>query len=297
MTEISELYDFPMGYRGLVLNNHRNTDGTLKVGPDEADNIRVSAFDYSRLQLRDQREAFHLVSGGDLGVGTEAFRYLSLAGMLRGTTPGKLEDRIAAFLQAFDIEEAQIDAPTTEGCSPLDFYCPTEIVGYAPVQHEQFLCRPAAYPIVPERRSQGLQSSFATELVCADPRRYRVDATTKTLDGSNGFSQVCPNWTVLVGKATPPLVTITMSAAGATNFTLSNGVTSLVLNLSSLAAGNVVTIDMARATIKVGALYRADLRTSAVDTFFSIPRGGATVVATNTAGVTSVGLAYHEARG
>ncbi len=289
-----QIEDFPQAYRGLTLNGHRTATG----GFDKTvtDFIRVSRFDFSRLQVRDQRIARELGTGGDLGDAAETFRYLSVAGMIVGSSGEKLHDLVSRVFQTFDIEEAQLASPATRGLAAYTFTSPTELAGYTPYQVEKFLCRPVGYPAIFERQSEGLSRPFAVELVAEDPRRYRNTATQKTLNAGNGFSIACPNWDGNMGRQSFPLVTITMSGAGAAAFTLSDGTTSLVLNLTTMVNLDVVTVDMISGVIKKNGAYAAGLRTSAVDTFFGLARGGVTVTATNTGGVTSVVLDYNEAR-
>jgi len=289
-----QIEDFPQGYRGLTLNGHRTAAGAFDK--TVVDYIRVSRFDFSRLQVRDQRAARELGTGGDLGDAADVFRYISASGMIVGSTGEKLADKVSELFQIFDVEEAQLASPATRGLTAFTFTCPTEIATYTPYQVERFMVRPAGYPAVYERMSEGLSRPFAVELVAEDPRRYRNTATNRTLNSGNGFSQVCPNWNVAVGRQVFPVVTITMSAAGSATFSLTDGTKTLVLNLSTMIAADVVTIDMNTGVIKKNGAYAASLRTSAVDTFFGIPRGGVTISATNTTGVTSVSIDYNEAR-
>lgn len=289
-----QIEDFPQGFRGLTLNGQRTSAGLFDT--TVTDFYRVSRFDFSRLQVRDQRSARELGTGGDLGDAADVFRYVSMSGMIVGSTGEKLADMVSKLFQIFDVEEAQLASPSTRGLSALTFTCPTEIAGYTPYQVERFMVRPAGYPAVYERMSEGLSRPFAVELVAEDPRRYRDTATSRTLNSGNGFSQACPNWDANVGRQTFPLITITMSGAGNAAFSLTDGTKTLILDLTTMVNTDVVTVDMNTGVIKKNGVYRADLRTSAVDTFFGIPRGGVTISATNTGGVTSVGIAYNEAR-
>lgn len=289
-----QIEDFPQAYRGLTLSGQRTATGAQDKSV--VDFIRVARFDFSRLQIRDQRAALELGTGGDLGDAAETFRYISVAGMIVGSTGEKLADLVSRIFQTFDIEEAVLASPTTKGLTAFTFTAPTELAGYSPYQTEQFLVRPAGYPTIFERISEGLSRPFALELVAEDPRRYRATATSKTLNSGNGFSAACPNWDANMGRQVYPTLTITMSGAGNAAFTVTNGSTSLVLDLSGLSAANVVTVDMATGVIKLGSTHRADLRTSTVATFFGIPRNGATLSATNTGGVSSVVIDYREAR-
>lgn len=303
-----DVYDFPFTYRGLTLNRHRASDGTL-VTANENDTARINAFDWSRLQQRDQREALHLLSGGDLGDATIAFRYLALSGTVKAPSGGALDDRIAAILAAFDVEEAQLASVSTEGVLPLDFTGVTTITTgrgtaftdkqgqayqYVP---ERFYARPAAYPIITGRRSGGDAATFAIELVCPDRRRYIQTAETPVANSGNGFNVALPNWSATTGISVPPQLAIVMSGAGSATLTITLNGVSLVLNMSAESAGTF-NIDCATGLITKGSTPRADLRVSGVTTpFLLVPAGGANLVITNTTNVTSVTATYRQARG
>lgn len=307
-----DVYSFPFAYRSLTLNEHRTSAGALDP-TKETNTIRVDRFDFSRLQQRDQREPLNLLTGGDLGDAAPTFRYLSLAGMIKGSNGMKLSDKIGALLQTFNVEEAQLESPSTDGLLPLTFTDVTELnngrgtawtdprtgeAGFYVV--EKFLARPAGFPIVTQRRSGGDSAGFAVELVCADPRRYCNTAEAVVLNSGNGFEAGASNWDTAQGWAVPMIVTIVTSANGASNFAFNaptDAVGQLVLDLSAVGAATIV-VDTALGTIKIGSTHRADLRTSTVDTLFArVPRGGGNVKASNTTNVTSVTVAYNQARG
>jgi len=303
-------YYFPMEYRGFVFNAHRSAAG-VEVPAFIADTARVQSFDPTRLQQRDQREALHLLTGGDLGDATLVFRYISLSGILKASTGAKLSDQIAAMEAAFDVEEAQRASPATEGVLPFTFTDTTEVVtgrgvawtdpvtglGDGQYVKERFMARPAGFPILPGRRSGGDSVTFACELVCPDPRRYIDTAESVVLNGANGFAANCPNWTAAQGVAVFPLVTIVMSGAGSAGLTIDLGdVASLSLNMAGETAGTF-TWDTATGIIKKGATHRADLRNTAASTLFGyISAGGNAAAAGNTTNVTSITIAYRQAR-
>jgi hypothetical protein len=307
-----DLYDFPQGYRGLVLNEHRTSGGALDM-TKEKDTIRVDRFDFSRLQQRDQREPLNILTGGDLGDASATFRYLSIAGMIRAQTGMLLSDKIAQLLQAFNIEESLAAFPTTDGQSPFTFTDVTLVnngrgTAYTDPSNgtsgfyvlEKFLCRPAGFPIITQRRSGGDSAAFAVELICSDPRRYCNTPEAVVLNSGNGYSATCPNWNSLTGWAAPFVATIVTSASGSAAFSLNvtgDGVNALVLDLSAVGAATL-TFDSATGLIKIASTHHAELRTSPLATLFArIPRGGNTAVATNTTNITSVTIAYSQARG
>ena len=85
------------------------------------------------------------------------------------------------------------------------------------------------------------------------------------------------------------------STSTGSNLSIALGGKSLVIDLTAEPAGTF-TVDCATGVIKKGATHRADLRTSDVDSYPAVPRGGGTAIATNTASITSVTLAYSQAR-
>lgn len=295
---VLRITDFPLGYRGVTFNQHRTAAGAYD-STYEKDTIVLDQFDFSRVQVRDQREGLHALSGGDLGVGTEVFRYLSVAGVIKGSTGEGFEDKVAAVIRALSLDEAQLDSPSTEGVSAFDFYCPTAYsgTGIASPVREKFLARPAASLAWIERAQQGLTARFAAELVCPDPRRYLYTATSVTLSSGAGFSnRTLPNWNTTMGRKVYPLITLTMAGAGHASLTITDGTTSLVLNMSAETSGTF-TVDMATGIIKKSSTKRADLRTSGVNTYWGVPAGGLTTVTmTNTTNVTSAVFSYNQAR-
>lgn len=307
-----DLYFFPLAYRSLILNGHRTDTGALdetKLG----NSIRVDRFDYSRIQQQDQRESFHLISGGDLGDATAAFRYLSVAGEIVAASGPALADFISALETTFDVEQAQLASPSTGGVLPFTFTdttlvstgrgtsFPDPVTGLSAGQYvkERFFARPSAFPIITQRRSGGDTCLFALELVCPDPRRYIDTAEAVELNSGNGFTAACPNWDAALGKAVWPVLTLVMSGNGASNLSIDSSNDApgpLVLNMAAAGAGTF-TIDCQTGLISKAGVYVASLRTSAVDTFPYIMAGGSTFSLANTTNVTSLTVGYRQARG
>lgn len=289
--------DFPIGYRSLTLNKHRTTAGAYD-STYEQDTYVVQSFDVSPIQLRDQREGLHSQTGGDLGIGNEVFRSISLLVKIKNSTGEKFNDALHAFLRAFNIEEAQLDSPTTEGVSAIDFYTPTEVVatGIASPVREKFLARPSSAPAYVERAHDGLSCVMAASLICPDPRRYLYTATTVTMDSGAGWTAALPNWNSTQGRKVYPVITVVLSGAGHASMTFSDGTTNLVCDFSAETAGTF-TIDMATSLIKKGSAKKAYIRTSGVNTYWGIPAGGVAAAAvTNRTNVSSVTFTYNQAR-
>jgi len=290
--------DFPIGYRGFTFNTHRSTAGAYLVA-SERDTTVVQSFDISPIQFRDQREALHGQTGGDFGVGNEVFRFTTLVGKIKSSSGEKLEDVIGTLGRLGSLDEAMYDFPSLMGVSAIDFYCPTEVsaTGISSPVRELLYGRPAGPLAWGERSQDGLTAIFSLGLVCADPRRYLYTATSVSLASGTFSNRTLPNWTATQGRKVYPVVTLTMSGNGSATLTLTDAATSTALILDMSAAGSgTFTIDMATGIIKKSSTKRADLRTSAVDTFWGIPAGGTTVTITGTTNITTAVFAYRQAR-
>lgn len=292
---MAAILDYHLQYAGFFLNDHKNANGVLDQSKVN-DCYLVDQFDFSRLRIRDQREGFHTATGSDVGVATEVERFISILGQIRALSGESLEDKIATLMHVFDIEEAQLAAPTSQpgpGVQQLVFLTPTLAPPsglVSPVQ-EIFFCRPSAHPAVFERRSTGDTAAFAVELVCPDPRRYLNPAESIPVAGA---PVTLPNWTVDSGRQVFPIVTVVLSGAGSATFQLI-GPKTLTLDLSAETAGTF-TIDMFKQSIKKGATWKDYTLASGINSFWGIPAGGTTVTGNNLANVTSITFAYRQAR-
>ena len=223
---VPELLDYPIRFGGrptstvgVNINDNRAADGT-RLTADDNDRrcTRVMRFDASRLQYRDQREGLHLLTGGDLGVATRVFRFISLVGEIRDVTPAAVHDRESQLLRLFDLQEAQVRSPTTTGVMWLDFWTPTAQPpdGFTSPVHEFYNCRPSVYPQIFDRQNQGLSVMWATELICPDPNRYLWTRTETSATAANGWEVELPNWDAAaqMGATTWPVISV-VTAAGA----------------------------------------------------------------------------------
>lgn len=289
----ASLLDFPMGYGTWAGNQHRTTAGGYDRAA-EANADVVELLDYARLSTRDQREGSHQRTGGDLGVATEQFRFLALVVRIKRTTYAALEDAVAVFQRAFDVQEAQVDSPSTRGIRPFDLYVPTTVAGYASPVHELYYARPDTMPQFRRSRSQGKSIIASAQLICEDPARYLH--TAESVSWSPLSSPVAlPNWTATMGRLVRPILTLVMAGNGASNLTISDGTRSLVLDMSAAGSGTF-TVDSFTQRIWKGTTARDDLRTSNPDTFPVIVAGGASWTMTNRTNVTSATVAYRQAR-
>lgn len=289
----SSILDYPFGYGAWTGNQHRTAAGAYDR-TYQADTDVVEVFDFARLATRDQREGSHQRIGGDLGIATEQFRFLALVVQIKRSTHAALEDALSVFARAFDVQEAQVDLPSTRGIRAFTFYTPTAQVGYTSPVREIFYARPDTMPQFRRVKSAGKAIIASTQLICEDPRRYLY--TAESIAWSPLSSPVAlPNWTATIGRLVHPVLTIVMSGNGASNLTVSDGTRSLVLDMSAAGAGTF-TIDTFTQRIYKGSADADDLRTSNPDTFPLIVAGGSSWTMTNRTNVTSASVAYRQAR-
>lgn len=250
--------------------------------------------------FRDLIDPYHLGQGASLGRVHKGPTQIVLYGRIQvpdTTQPQKLHDREQDLRAAFDPSLCYRDSPATDGAYTLDFYEPTTDTttytsGWIPLR---YYCRPNRAPAFQETIAERGSRSFSLSLVAGDPRSYAQTGSSLVLSSGTASG-------TLTNKGTtdaPLRVTIAMSGSGASNFTLSNGTTSFVLDLSSLTAsshtivavmetcgpygeGRLVTKDGTRA---------ASLKTSGPTTWLSVPVGTTTFSVSNLTGVTTVTLA------
>jgi hypothetical protein len=291
------ILSYPLTYRGLTLQGHFSTAGVYDR-TKELNTYLVEQFDFARLQIRDQREGLHLVTGGMFGPATKQLRYLSLRGSIRADGDELLEDMAGELYAHFDIENAQDDQPQFRGEHLLDFYTPTNIAGYANPVHELFLARPVGHPQLSERRSVGQTMAFRLELACIDPRRYLYDIDQVTFSAGMGWTQILPNWTVDQGAEVWPFLLIDLSGEGGSGFTITDDISGdqFLLDLSGVSSD--IAVDMQTMDIyrNSDGARRDYLRASDVNSWLPIAAGGTQWTISGHTGVTEVLVGYRQAR-
>ena len=284
----------------LTLNEHLGTDGTVD-GTKVKDTIVLDRV-VPQEQFRSVAEAYHLATGGALGRVHKGMAVWRLQGRILvpdATQEASLSDRRRAVAAAFDPALCLRDAPDDDGAYALDFYertldTSTWPTGWIPLR---VYARPLGMPVLAESVDDFGALGFFTDLLLPDPRTY-AQAWSSLVLTPGAPSGLVTN----LGTAPAPLgVTIAMAGAGATNFTITRGGVSFVLDLSSCVAGQSVVVVMETAgpfgrgrLITKAGTEAFSLKTSAASTWLDIPTGGTTFAITNTSGVTSCTLAWRD---
>lgn len=290
------------GHKSLILNEHYTTATPPAVDTSKLTDTVIIDRLIVRPQYRDVREALHLGVGGTAGRVHKGMLMLSMAGRIltpAGSQESKLTDRELALRLALDPYECLRDSPSTDGVYALDWQAPTtDWVNYASgwMALRRYV-RPLSQPETMEAANDAAARSWSCALAAPDPRLYE-----QTLQSSTG----APGTRSLTNKGTVPAplrVTLTMSGAGASNFTITRSGVSFVLDLSGMVNADVVVVVMetcgpfgrGRLITKNGT-EAFSLKTSGATTWLDVPVGATSFTVANTTNVSNLLYEFYHAR-
>jgi len=295
---------FPASYAhgSFALNAHLNADGTSNA-TGTSNTVTLDNRSIERT-YRDGRDEYQLAIGGSLGRVHKGMTLIRVDGRIiapMATQVESVSDKERAMMAAFDPDACYRDSPSTDGAYAFDFSEPTTDTGnYATGRIPlRYYARPMGAPQMTERLGDGGIRRYALGLIAPDPRCYEQSETTLVLTPGSASGAV-----VNKGSVPAPLkLTILMAGAGASNFTITRGGVSFVLNLSTATGGQSVVVVMetcgpygrGRYITKAG-VEAFSLKTSSAATWLDAPAGSTTFAITNTTNVTSATLAWYSAR-
>lgn len=296
------LYPASFAHNNFAFNAHLNADGT----PNEANVHATVTIDEREIvpAFRDLRESYHLTQGGALGRTHKGLALIRIAGRIEApdaTQAPSISDKERALRAAFDPYLCYLDSPSTDGAYALDFSEPTtDTATYTNGRIGlRYYCRPDGQPRTREALSQGGWLQYGLNLVAPDPRAYEQTEQTLNLTAGSPSGNV-------VNRGTVPSslkATITMSAAGASNFTIARGGVSFVLDLTSMVnTDQIVVVFETCGPYGEGRLITKNgnrafaLKTSAASTWLTVPVGTTSFSISNTTGVSGCLLAWRSAR-
>ncbi len=295
------LHPATFAHGSFAFNAHRNADGTANAA--NAQNTVI--IDRRRWvpSFREGRDAYHLATGGSLGRAHKGIAQLLLWGRIivpTATQVASLADKESAMLAAFDPDLCYRDSPTTDGAYAFDFSEPTTDTttypaGYIPLR---YYLRPMGPPSIDEDGDQA-RRLFALGLLAADPRRYEQSEQTLALNAGTPSGNVVNRGTV----PAPLKVTLAMTGAGVSNFTITRAGVAFVLNLSGMVNGDTVVVVMetcapygeGRKITKNGAAAFS-LKTSSPSTWLDAPVGTTSFSISDGTGIGSCTFAWRSAR-
>lgn len=290
-------------HKSLVLNEMWSGDPPVLDRTKVQDHIGIDRL-IIRPKFRDTREALHLAQGGTAGRVHKGMLAMQAQGRIlvpNATQAASLEDREKALRLAFDPYECYRDSPPSmDGVYALSWLEPTldttnYPTGWMPVTR---YVRPIAQPETVWSVTDQSYRAWAVGLVAPDPRLY--DTTL----GSISVAAAGPASVVNKGTIPGPLrITIKMSAAGATNFTITRGGVSFILNLSGMVDTDEVLVIMETCgPFGIGKLVKKNgtaafaLKTSGATTWLDAPPGTTSFTHANTTGIASVLYEWGNAR-
>lgn len=255
----------PHTYNGLTLNlqiDHKNII--------EVNSVRQQT-GYSALA---ERRSF--IDGMEVFPAFKTQKRLIVSGMVRASSKGLLHDRLEELASAFDPSMVSRDNPDELGFLPYDFDVPTnDTVTYPTgVIPCRYYVRAESAVEPPLTQYYGLSVPFFISLMAADPRRY-TQATESLTGAGIADNSKASYWSW-------PTLTVAMAGAGSATFSINNstaGTTPLVLDLSGLANGDAVVVDMLNRKITVNGTDATDRQVSG--DFFWMEPGSNTIAVTN----------------
>jgi hypothetical protein len=296
------LYPVTFGHNSFAFNAHLNADGS----PNQANMDSAVVIRRRRTEpaFREGRDAYHIGTGGVLGRAHKGLSVIRLWGDIivpNASHLASLSDKERALRAAFDPELCYRDSPSTDGAYALDFSEPTTDTTTYPTARIplRYWCRPMSQPSIEESHENVIVLPWALGLIAPDPRCYEQTEQTAAMS-------LIGNPVNVVNRGTSPApikLTIVMSGAGATNFTLTRGGVSFVLNLSTATVGQTIVVVMETCApygqgkrITKAGVDVFSLKTSGPSTWLDAPVGTTPFTLTNSTGITSATVAWYSAR-
>lgn len=295
---------YPASYAhgSFAFQAHLNADGSPNAAYAQ-NTVTIDGRTIDRT-YRDGRDVYHLGQGGSLGRSHKGMTLIRFDGRILAPNTTQLatvSDKERAMLAAFDPALCERDSPSTEGAYAFDFIEATADTTTYPTGRIslRYWARPMSAPQMSERLGEGGVRRYALGLIAPDPRCYEQSEQTLALTPGSASGNVINRGTV----PAPLKATILMAGAGASNFTITRGGVSFVLNLSTATNGQSVVVVMetcgpygrGRYITKAGA-EAFSLKTSAASTWLDAPVGTTSFSISNHTNVTSCTLAWHSAR-
>ena len=276
-----------MSYNTLTINDPN----------DEADN----AYQVNVVVVEPQYD--HIIEPRSQDTGSDGYNkprrvqtLIRLDGMVHAQSFPALLDKVRDLNAAFDMVNAWIaDSASTynRGFLPFAFQIPTEDVdNYATGIIDAFyLARSLKAPVSRSSQYEGRSCSFSLALLAADPRMYFQ--TLQTASGSNAGTINTDN--SLAGFESWPVVTITLTGAGSQIVSLALDGTDFRIDLTGIASGHEITIDMEHHLIQDNGTDAPDLFVSG--SWWTMPPDDVNLVVSNISGTlaASVEVAWYRA--
>lgn len=267
-------------YNGYVLNSSAGTaENSIELVETAVTPITDQVIENK--QGRDGMEIYQAFKNGLM---------IRMRGYIKKPTLGALHDEALLMAEKFDAALLSRRFETsTIGFQQLAFSVPTADTANYPsgLVSSFYLARTMEGITFGRTKYDGYATPFRIDMIARDPSRFFstqqsiAPTSANPVEADNSLGRY-PSW---------PIYTAVMSGPGATNFTITNadafpGSKSLVLNLSSMTAGQTLKIDFEKKRLYVNSALRMGLYVSG-DYWQIEPRKSNTITLANTGGMTT----------
>jgi hypothetical protein len=255
------------------------------------DSITLDTLDIQRVSAQDYRELRQYLEGAEPNEAYEGVRAINGTGVINATSLAQLEDKRWALNEQFGLAACRIAALATDPIGVLPFDFKRDSVGGTKAL--RFYARPGpARPIWVGRRGEGKTAPYSFQLIAFDPFAVDVALTTTALGNLVGGANTVTNPGNIYSK---PKYVITFSGAGAASVVLTNVTTgqAFTMNLSAFVNTNVLTLDVARATMtKQDGTEQYDKRIAGYLSQMFLQAGANSITWSSATGISSVAVQH-----
>lgn len=280
----------PIIYNGLTATPPTPTPGAPRSG------VEFESVDISDLTVDAYLARRALQDGMDVGDVYLGMRNVRIQGAALGTTAGQAFDKLQSVLHAFSPTIAYQADTANKGFLAFQFRQSTIstsvwTAGYVPMQFYLRPLTPPRYSIgrasTADPTQRGFSIPFSVNLIARDPRKYAQTAQAVSISTATS-----PNVPHRGDYPTLPVITMTITSAGSSAFTVFVDGTSVNINFATVTSG-VFSLDYStrQLTDANGTSYQSLVAGS----FTPVRAGGVQIYVTTMTGLSSVTANYREA--
>lgn len=258
--------------------------------------VEFESVDISDITTDAYMDRRALQDGADVSDVYLGMRSVRIQGAAFGTSKGHAFDQLQAVLHAFSPTIAYNADTANRGFLAFQFQQTTIstsvwTAGYVPMQFYLRPLSPPRYTInraaTADTRGRGFSVPFTAQLVARDPRKYAQTAQSVSISTATS-----PNVPHRGDYPTLPIITMTITSAGSSAFTVFVDGTSVNVNLSTVTSG-VLSLDYSTRmlTDANGVSYQSLV----AGNFTPVRAGGVQIYVTTMTGLSSVTADYREA--
>ena len=287
----------------ISFGSYSVTGITQQGGGQPSYGVQFEAVNPTQVEVTGYFDKSALRDGVDAGDVYLGRRVLTIRASVLGSSVGDGWDRLDAFLAAFSPRLSYNADTANLGFQAFDFFQPTADISTWPTSTYpsgipmRYYCRPAADPTWVVRRDasggltgRGIAFDVTASLTLRDPRKYLQTAQSLDITTSEQTATYRGDYPVF------PIVTVTISANGASNFTIALNGHSAIMDLSGLV-GPTYKIDYEKRWFYLTSSGASRMTYFTAPSIYDEldPTSANTIQMFNTTSVTACTLDYREA--